>query len=424
MSPRLGEVALAVIAVMLAGSCRTAAQPGAAAPSSARWWKGNTHTHTLWSDGDDFPEMVADWYKNQGYHFLAITDHNTLARDERWWRVPASGIGREAYEKYRARFAERVAERRSGDTTSVRLRRPAEYRPWLEEAGRFLLVEGEEITQYLTGKAAHMNALNLAEVIPEQPGATSIEMLRRDLEQVRAQEERTGREIVAVLNHPNFIWSQTAEHLLELPELRFFEVYNGHPLVNVQGDSLHAGTERIWDIVLTGRAARGGAPLYGVATDDAHDYHRIAPTQRNGGRGWVVVRAPRLAADSLMAAMKRGDFYASTGVELSDVRRDGARLSLTIRAEPGVVYTTQFVGTRRGYDTTSVAVHDTAGMPLTRRYSRDVGAVLAESRGATPSYSMRGDELYVRARVTSSRSKANPAFAGEVEMAWTQPLWP
>ena len=22
-----------------------------------RWWKGNLHTHTLWSDGDDFPEM-------------------------------------------------------------------------------------------------------------------------------------------------------------------------------------------------------------------------------------------------------------------------------------------------------------------------------------------------------------------------------
>src|SRR5205814_702981 len=31
--------------------------------SGPRWWKGNLHTHSFWSDGDDFPEMIADWYK-------------------------------------------------------------------------------------------------------------------------------------------------------------------------------------------------------------------------------------------------------------------------------------------------------------------------------------------------------------------------
>ena len=38
--------------------------------SELRWWKGNLHDHTLWSDGDDYPEMVAAWYKDHGYHFL------------------------------------------------------------------------------------------------------------------------------------------------------------------------------------------------------------------------------------------------------------------------------------------------------------------------------------------------------------------
>src|SRR4051794_5106800 len=41
-----------------------------------RWWKGNLHTHTLWSDGDDFPEMVAEWYRTHDYNFLALSDHN------------------------------------------------------------------------------------------------------------------------------------------------------------------------------------------------------------------------------------------------------------------------------------------------------------------------------------------------------------
>ncbi|MDF2773290.1 MAG: hypothetical protein K0S86_2785 [Geminicoccaceae bacterium] len=412
------------VALAIVLSCRPATVIPSVAEGGTRWWKGNTHTHTLWSDGDDFPEMVADWYKQRGYHFLSITDHNTLASEERWWRVPATGIGREAYDKYRARFGNAVEERRADDTLSVRLRRLAEYGPSLVEPGRFLLVPGEEITQYLDRRGAHMNALNVAEVIPPQQGASLVEILRRDLELVRDQEQRTGGEINAVLNHPNFIWSQTAEDLLALPALRFFEVYNGHPLVNVQGDSRHASNERIWDIVLTHRFSSDGGSLFAVATDDSHDYHRTGSDQRNSGRGWIVVRASELHADSLMEAMRRGDFYASNGVELTDVRRDGTRLALTIAGAPGVTYTTQFIGTRRGWDTTSVALHDSAGRAVTRRYSADVGAVLAEVRGTTPSYTMRGDELYVRARVVSSRAKPNASYAGEVEMGWTQPVRP
>jgi hypothetical protein len=30
---------------------------------------GNLHTHSYWSDEDDFPEMIMDWYKTRGYDF-------------------------------------------------------------------------------------------------------------------------------------------------------------------------------------------------------------------------------------------------------------------------------------------------------------------------------------------------------------------
>ena len=423
MSPHAGRSSLAAVAlVILLGQPPTITP--VPAQSAARWWKGNTHTHTMWSDGDDFPEMAVDWYKQHGYQFVSITDHNTLATEERWWPVPASGIGREAYEKYRTRFGAAVDERRSGDTLVVRLKRPAEYASRFNEPGRFLLIPGEEITQYLERRGAHVNALNVAEVIPAQEGVTLVDMLRRDLEAVRDQERKTGREINAVLNHPNFLWSQTAEDLVQLPALRFFEVYNGHPLVKVQGDSVHASTDRIWDIVLTRRFSSGGGPLYGVGTDDTHDYHGTGPGMRNAGRGWIAVRASRLNADTLMEAMQRGDFYASSGVELADVRRAANRLSLAIVGRPGVTYTTQFIGTRRGWDTTTVAVHDSTGRAVTRRYSADVGAVLAEVPGTSPSYTMRGDELYIRARVVSSQRKPNASYTGELEMAWTQPVRP
>ena len=57
-----------------------------------------------------------------------------------------------------------------------------------------------------------------------------------------------------------------------------------------------------------------------------------------------------------------------------------------------------------------------------RRYSKDVGAVLAEVAGTTASYALKGDEIYVRAKVISSKPKVNGSVAGEFETAWVQPV--
>ena len=73
---------------------------------TARWWKGNLHTHSLWSDGNDFPEMISDWYRQKGYHFLAISDHNTLQSGQKWMEVEKvqSRSHGQAFEKYLSRF--------------------------------------------------------------------------------------------------------------------------------------------------------------------------------------------------------------------------------------------------------------------------------------------------------------------------------
>jgi hypothetical protein len=45
------------------------------AQTPPRWLKGNTHTHTLNSDGDSVSGDVVAWYRSHGYQFLVITDH-------------------------------------------------------------------------------------------------------------------------------------------------------------------------------------------------------------------------------------------------------------------------------------------------------------------------------------------------------------
>ena len=145
---------------------------GIPADPEARWWRGNLHTHTFWSDGNDFPEMVAEWYANNGYNFLALSDHNTLSRGQRWMGISTiNQRSREsAFPRYVERFGESWVETRGeGDGLEVRLKPLDEYRALVEERGRFLMIEGEEITGGLDRRPIHINATNLSELIPPQP---------------------------------------------------------------------------------------------------------------------------------------------------------------------------------------------------------------------------------------------------------------
>lgn len=393
----------------------------------ARWWKGNLHTHSLWSDGDDYPEMIADWYKQRGYHFLALSDHNLLADHEHWISVKGK-TGELALSKYLNRFGEKWVEMREIEgRKEVRLKMFSEYREPLEEPGRFLMIPSLEIT----GRTIHVNATNVRELILPYNGynpndsASVVKEMQRVINTVVEQRRRTGVPMFPHINHPNFQWALTAEELMQLDHERFFEVYNGHPQVHNEGDETHASTDRVWDIILTERLAKLGKDVvFGLATDDSHSYHNEPKKMSRPGRGWVMVRAPKLSAEDLIASLEAGDFYASSGVTLKDVRREKDLLSVEIEAEPGVTYTTEFIGTRKGYDEKSEPVLGPNGevLRVTRRYSKDIGCVLASTSGTSASYTLKGDEIYVRARITSSKKKVDPVFEGEVEQAWTQPL--
>ncbi len=411
------------------------AQPAIPADPPPQWWKGNLHTHTFWSDGNDFPEMVTEWYADHGYNFLALSDHNTLSQGQRWLAVDTiNKRSREsALPAYLQRFGESwVQTRANADSGAleVRLRPLDEYRALVEQRGRFILIQAEEITGSFDRRPIHINATNLAGQIPPQPADSMEATIRAVLAEVNAQAAEHGREILPHLNHPNFGYGVTAEDIAPVLEEHFFEVFNGHTGVNNAGDDLHASTERIWDIVNTIRTAELNAPpILGIATDDSHSYHG----QGDGnvsipGRGWVMVRATHLTPESLILAMKAGDFYASSGVTLDAVEFNPqtATLTVTIHPEPGETYTTRFLGTLRNPDLTSQPVHDADGNELvtTRRYSADIGRVLAEVQGPLATYHLTGEELYVRAVVESDAAPDRPTRDSLIKKAWTQPVQP
>lgn len=393
-----------------------------------KYWKGNLHTHSFWSDGDDFPEMIADWYARHGYNFLALSDHNALAEGDRWIDLQAGKAGKaEALRKYRARFGDAWVERRDKDgKEQIRLKPLAEYRSLLEQPGRYLLIQAEEITTRFALKPVHVNAVNLRDQIAPSGANDVTETVRVNVRAVEEQRKKTGRPMLAFLNHPNFGWGVRAEEML-LEELRYFEVFNGHPSVRNYGDKTHPNTEKLWDIALALRLGKFKMPvLLGLGTDDAHAYHVWGLGKTNPGRAWILVRAPHLTADAIVKGVEAGDFYASSGVTLEDVRRDGDMLRFKIKGETGVIYKTQFIATLRDTPLDSEQRLDDKGQPLdvTRIYHPDVGKVVAETDSMEPSFRLTGQELYVRARVVSTKPHPNPYEKGDVEMAWTQPIIP
>lgn len=381
-----------------------------------RWWKGNLHTHSFWSDGDDFPEMISDWYASHGYNFLALSDHNILSEGVRW--MPAKEIFRRAepdvLDQYRDRFGDAWVESRGTPGSpdyEIRLKPISEFARLVERADQFILIPAEEISARSEGKPVHMNATNVKDVIQPINAATVRETMQANLRQVLEQEEKTGRQILPHLNHPNFGYAVTAEDLANVIQEQFFEVYNGHPGVNQLGDETHVSIDRMWDLANAIRLTQlDAAPLLGIATDDSHEYHGRPGSQP--GRGWVMVRSRYLTPEHLIRAMRRGDFYASSGVQLESIDWNPSQkvLSVEVQPEDGVQFTIQFIATLKP--------EREGEIPDGER----IGKVIRTVEGLKASYRMAGNELYVRALITSDRKHPNPSLDSQKEQAWTQPV--
>ncbi|HMV48012.1 MAG TPA: CehA/McbA family metallohydrolase [Blastocatellia bacterium] len=256
------------------------------------WYKGNTHTHTINSDGDSTPDEVVRWYRERGYNFLVLSDHNYLTE--------VSGLN------------------------SV-----------LGAKEKFLLIPGEEVTDKFEKKDIHINGLNPREPVQPLHGESVVATIQNNVNAIRKVEG------VPHVNHPNFNWSITADDLKRIKNLRLFEIYNGHPTVNNLGGGGVPGLEAMWDDILS-----SGMTLYGIAVDDAH-YFKTPwdKTRSSPGHGWVMVRAERLGATEILQAMERGDFYASTGVTLRDYQSDKKQITINIAEQPATSkYIVQFIG--------------------------------------------------------------------------------
>tara|TARA_R110002049_G_scaffold181169_4_gene348235 strand:- start:1452 stop:2660 length:1209 start_codon:yes stop_codon:yes gene_type:complete len=370
--------------------------------TTTQWYKGNLHTHTYWSDGDEFPEVVLDWYKAKDYDFVALTDHNIIAEGEKWKIISQDSIYQNAFKSYLKTYGEDWVEYKiDSGRTRVKLKTYEEYKNHTEEKGEFLVIRSEEITDKHEGKHMHMNATNIQSKISPQGGNSMAEVMQNNIDAVLQQRQETGVPIMPHINHPNFHYSITLDDMISLRGERFFEVYNGHPSVHNMGDSTHISTERMWDMINIAYIEAGKPLMYGLATDDSHHYHRKDSKWSNAGRGWVMVQADTLSAKSLILRMEAGNFYATTGVTLKTVEVDHKELTVAVAAEEGVQYNISFIGCEKG---------------------ETEPKEFKKVEGEKGNFTITDDILFVRSKITSTKLQENPIEDILYESAWTQPI--
>lgn len=370
--------------------------------NSKNWYKGNLHTHTYWSDGDEFPEVVLDWYKTKGYNFVALSDHNIIAEGKKWKTISSDSIYQIAFQNYLKRYGEDwVIYKIDSGRTQVKLKTYEEYRNRTQTKDTFLVIKSEEITDRYENKHVHMNATNIQERIDPQGGNSIVEVMQNNIDKVIEQRKETGKPIMQHLNHPNFHYSITMDDIIALNGERFFEVYNGHPSVHNMGDSTHISTEEMWDLINIAYIKGNKPLLYGLATDDSHHYHKKGKSFSNAGRGWVMVQSDSLSETSLIHAMEAGDFYASTGVTLKKLEANKEEIAIAVKAEAGITYKMEFIGCKKGSSKTEI---------------------LKEVEGTETKFTIDDDISFVRCKITSSKLQDNPIENILYETAWTQPI--
>ena len=261
------------------------------ATASEKWYKGNTHTHTLNTDGRDVPYDVAKWYRERGYNFVVITDHEYITNIS-----PLNDL--------------------------------------LSRNGQFLVISGQEVTDSSEGKPVHSNGLGLTKVVMPSKLATKVESLQKNIDNIRA----AGG--IPQLNHPNFGWALNAAEIGQLKGLKLMEIHNGHPLVNNLGGGGQPSAEAIWDELLT-----AGMTIYGIADDDIHQLQSKGEAiEALPGQGWIYVKAKELTTAAVLNAIDNGDFYASTGVELMEYKADKTQILIKVKATNFSKYRVQFIG--------------------------------------------------------------------------------
>ena len=263
-----------------------------------KFWRGNLHTHSTRSDGVLDPAEVCRRYKAEGYDFIALTDHFIGLYD-----YPIT------------------------DTTGFR-------------DANFTTILGAELHSGAmeNGELWHILAVGLPADFAYADVPDFYATSDQESGPVLAARARAAGAFVAVA-HPEWSGLTTAD-ARSIEAAHAIEVYN---------HGCATGCDRPHGFYTLDQLLTEGRKLMLCATDDAH----FSEPDHFGG--WVMVKAEENTPEALLAALKAGHHYSSTGPDLWGIEWHDDAVIIDSSAVRSVVV--------QGQGSAAVAVH---GQSMTR----------------------------------------------------------
>ncbi len=236
-------------------------------PENGSFYKANMHCHSTLSDGRLTPETLKAEYMKRGYSIIAFSDHENFYTHNDLCDEDFLAIN--SYE--------------------------VDISDWAVDDGHFR-------------RCYHFNCFALTN---KDNSAVLPKPVYGDIEGINSfVKELNGGGFLVCYNHP--YWSlQNMDDYRELEGLFAMEIFN---FSAYNGDGVDGNQTQVYDTML-----RLGKRLYCIASDDNHDAKPFGHPLNDSFGGFIMVKAVNLDYDTVMKAIKNGEFYASAGPAINEL---------------------------------------------------------------------------------------------------------
>ncbi|MBQ0105044.1 MAG: hypothetical protein KBT47_03295 [Armatimonadetes bacterium] len=341
-----------------------------------KYLKGALHVHSTMSDSLGTPQLAVDTYHRCGYDFMFFTDHKTNF-----------DIDSQVADKYDMLVMGGVELDCGKDPKPGYDFNKEPKEDWVHRLG-----DNRLINEFGDPAIPHINALGVYgtnikfDLFDGQTGKT----LENAIDAINKENG------IPMICHPNWYFCPSFRELLDIKRDFLLEIGNNDESTCF-GSFSKESMETVWDILLS-----KGRRVFATATDDTHHYFKTKEEPwTDYDLGCVYVWAEK-NEESIKEALRRGDFYASGGVELLEYNVTEKGISVKVKEEEGVKYCIMFKGKM--------------GIPLRYVY------------GTEADYEFQGipDEEYVRVKVVSNKVKSSFWFTSNGvynQACYTQPVF-
>ncbi len=268
-------------------------------PEKGNFYKANLHCHSTVSDGRRTPEEIKKVYKNMGYSIVAFTDHNLFVNhndltDGEFLALNGMELDITDESTVSSFFEKRLCHM------------------------CFIAKNGEETKQpyYRIGRDIGGGRWTCETKSNKDEEYTDCPYNPDIINEIVKEVKKKG--FFVTYNHPTWSKENYSEYV-KYKDVDAFEIFNGSSFVSGYDEY----NPRVYDDML-----KSGIKLYAIGGDDNHGAFLPPSPKNDEGKAFTVFKAENLSYESIIDALKRGNFYSSEAPKIFELYYEDGKVHI------------------------------------------------------------------------------------------------